>query len=190
MSNQESEPVIYLQDNEMLGRAGCGCKLFFEDERGNPAFTYCKAHEQALNPAAIEATTFAFDHAEAKGEIRVIREPYGLAIYVNGACLALIDLFNLATKGELQVNAAPNQGEDKCRATEYSKSPMNFRQIVIYNCNPNDEVIPAARIRWLDGRATIESDHHSSQSNTRLGHCDERQSLTAGNENAAQAENR
>jgi len=117
---------IFLGVDRHWAEAPCRCLLSAGGKVGEIAFTYCDGRRNALDPSNVQTTAFAFNDAEAKGEIKVSREHYGLAIEVNGVRLALADLFYLSPrwreqKGDKNKPACPlSQGGDHSRILIYT----------------------------------------------------------------------
>jgi len=57
---------------------------------------YERLLEETQGTTFVRSAIFVFDEQEAKGDIVVERGAYGLYIWVDGECLALIDLFYLS----------------------------------------------------------------------------------------------
>ena len=84
----------------------------------------------------VQAVMLDVDEAEGKGKIVIERGANGAYIWVNGKCLAMIDLFYYS---------------DECKSGARPDDPLDFPQVIFYT--DGDEAF--GRIRWLDGATQL-----------------------------------
>jgi len=85
----------------------------------------------------ILGTVLNFDGLEGKGQIVVERGSYGAYIWVNGKCLALVDLFTFSP----EYKKACDPGDDR-----------DYPQIVFYQPEEDESL---GHVRWLPDRTEI-----------------------------------
>jgi hypothetical protein len=84
----------------------------------------------------LNAILFNIDGPEGKGKIVIERGANGAYIWVNGKCLAMIDLFYYS---------------DECKSGARQGDPLDFPQLIFYA--EGDQAL--GRIRWLDGATQL-----------------------------------
>jgi len=121
-----------------------------------------------------ERSVHVFHEQEAEGVIMFERSAYGLYVYINGKCLAQIDLFYFSPdwKERTPDDEEPHETEDRLR------QGSDFPQIVIYSGDIKDDVF--AHVRWKGIQVVIESDHPCSRSEIVAGPGALIQRLTVG----------
>lgn len=88
----------------------------------------------------LQAIMLNIDGPEGKGKIVIERGANGAYIWVNGKCLAMIDLFYYS---------------DECKSGARQGDPLDFPQLIFYT--ESEETL--GRIRWLDGATQLLVDH-------------------------------
>lgn len=84
----------------------------------------------------VSAALLEFDQPDCFGKVIVARDDSGLLIYINGRCLAKVDLF--ASSTECQEIVQPDQRQE-------------CAQIILYTGEQHDD--PLGHVRWLPDQA-------------------------------------
>jgi hypothetical protein len=84
----------------------------------------------------IQAVMLDIDGPDGKGKILIERGANGAYIWVNGKCLAMVDLFYYS---------------DECKSGARQGDPLDFPQLIFYT--EGDEAL--GRIRWLEGATQL-----------------------------------
>lgn len=97
----------------------------------------------------VEQYILRLNEADAQGEIKIERSPFGVYIYVNGKCLLQVDLFYLSDAWKEQAN--------EWEPPECLKHGSDFPAVEIYSGKDTDD--PFASVRWLKDKVVLWSDH-------------------------------
>jgi len=163
--------------NNSLIRAMADLIRFIESHKATLIGTECTSeeYERAVKPAVLArdeaknaihsaatltTVTYKIENPEAKGEIRIEQGRYGVDIYVNGKCLADVDLFYFSP--EWNERGADCKEPDE--TDERSKERSGFPQINLYTgADIGDH---AGYVRWVDGEVVVVSDHPTARTET------------------------
>ena len=82
----------------------------------------------------VEVVTMHFDHEEAKGTIAIERCGYGSYIWVNGKCIAMVDLFHCSDEESEENGGGPyfqivmydREGDNATAAFKFKKDKSEF----------------------------------------------------------------
>jgi hypothetical protein len=153
--------LINFAETHKAALIGVECTSEEYEAAVKPAVLARDEARNSLHSATIPTVvTYQINKPEARGEVQIKQSRYGLDIYINGKCLAEVDLFFFSPEwtGQSAEGKEPDKTEDR------PKEKSGMPQITLYTGADTDD--QAGYVRWVDGQVVMLSDHPEARTET------------------------